>query len=141
MPQEWLEREGFTYPAMLMEGAMPNFFTINGKAYPDTETLHMRVGERVRVRFIGSNNNFIHPMHIHGGPFTVVQIDGNIVPEAARQDLDTVNIGPGQRYDVIWEARRPGRWLLHCHIPHHTTNDNIEIDGAGGLTMILDVAA
>ena len=141
MPQEWLEREGLTYPAMLMEGAMPNFFTINGKAYPDTETLHMRVGERVRVRFIGSNNNFIHPMHIHGGPFTVVQIDGNIVPEAARQDLDTVNIGPGQRYDVIWEARRPGRWLLHCHIPHHTTNDNIEIDGAGGLTMILDVAA
>ena len=140
MLQEWLEREGYTYPAMLMEGGLPNFFTINGKSYPDTETVHMRVGERVRVRFIGSNNNFIHPMHIHGGPFTVVQIDGNIVPEAARQDLDTVNVGPGQRYDVIWEARRPGQWLLHCHIPHHTTNDNIEVEGGGGLTMIIDVS-
>ena len=141
MLQEWLEREGLTYPAMLMEGALPNFFTINGKSYPETETLRMRVGEKARVRFIGSNNNFIHPMHIHGGPFTVVQIDGNIVPEAARQELDTVNVGPGQRYDVIWEARRPGKWLLHCHIPHHTTNDNIEVEGGGGLTMVIDVAA
>ena len=34
--QEWLEREGYTYPAMPMEGAQPNFFTINGKAYPAT---------------------------------------------------------------------------------------------------------
>ena len=140
MLQEWLEREGLTYPAMLMEGALPNFFTINGKSYPETETIRMRVGERVRVRFIGSNNNFIHPMHIHGGPFTVVQIDGNPVPKAAWQDLDTVNVGPGQRYDVIWQARRPGKWLLHCHIPHHTTNDNIEVQGGGGLTTIIDVA-
>ena len=142
MLQEWLEREGLTYPAMLIEGALPNFFTINGKAYPDTDPIRMRVGERVRVRvrFIGSNNNFVHPMHIHGGPFTVVQIDGNIVPEAARQDLDTVNVGPGQRYDVIWEARRPGKWLLHCHIPHHTTNDNVEVRGGGGLTTVIDVS-
>lgn len=141
MLQEWLEREGRTYPAMLMEGALPNFFTINGKAYPDTETVRMRVGERLRVRFIGSNNNFVHPMHIHGGPFTIVQTDGNPVPQTAQIQKDTVNVGPGERYDVIWEAQRPGRWLLHCHIPHHTTNDNVEVEGGGGLTMIIDVAA
>ena len=137
--QEWLEREGYTYPAMLMEGALPNFFTINGKSYPDTETLTMRVGEKVRVRFVGSNNNFIHPMHIHGGPFRIVQTDGNPVPGGAELVKDTVNVGPGERYDVIWEALRPGKWLLHCHIPHHTTNDNHEVQGGGGLTMILDV--
>jgi len=28
---------------------------------------------------------------------------------------------------------------VHCHIPHHTTNNNVETLGAGGLTMILDV--
>jgi len=28
--QEWLEREGYTYPAMLMEGGLPNYFTIKG---------------------------------------------------------------------------------------------------------------
>jgi FtsP/CotA-like multicopper oxidase with cupredoxin domain len=139
MLQEWLEREGYTYPAMLMEGGLPNFFTINGKAYPDTETIHMRVGERVRVRFIGSNNNFIHPMHIHGGPFTIVETDGTPIPAVARPTKDTVDVGPGERYDVIWQARRPGKWLLHCHIPHHTTNNNVEVRGGGGLTMIIDV--
>ena len=70
--QEWLEREGYTYPAMTMEGALPNFFTINGKSYPETETINMRVGEKLRLRFVGSNNNFVHPMHVHGGPFNVV---------------------------------------------------------------------
>ncbi|WP_348640148.1 multicopper oxidase domain-containing protein, partial [Mesorhizobium sp. M2D.F.Ca.ET.147.01.1.1] len=23
---------------------------------------------------------------------------------------------------VVWKAQRPGKWLIHCHIPHHTTN-------------------
>ena len=124
---------------MLMEGGLPNFFTINGKAYPETEPIRMRVGERVRVRFIGTNNNFVHPMHIHGGSFEIVETDGNPVPAGARLLKDTVNVGPGERWDVIWTARRPGKWLLHCHIPHHTTNDNVEEDGGGGLMTIIDV--
>ena len=45
--QEWLNRDGQTYPAMLMEGGLPNFFTINGKAWPATDTLHMKVGETI----------------------------------------------------------------------------------------------
>jgi manganese oxidase len=138
--QEWLEREGYTYPAMLMEGALPNFFTINGKSYPATDTIQMDVGERVLLRFIGSSNNFIHPMHTHGGPFTIVATDGNPVPEGARFEKDTVNVGPGERYDVVWTAREPGRWLLHCHIPHHTTNNNVEEQGGGGLTLIIEVS-
>ena len=138
--QEWLERDGYTYPAMPMEGAMPNYFTINGKAYPATQTVHLTVGDRLLVRFIGTNSNFIHPMHIHGGPFEVVAIDGNPVPEGNDQYLDTVNIAPGQRYDVIWTPTEPGKWLLHCHISHHTTNNNTETDGGGGLMLILDVA-
>jgi FtsP/CotA-like multicopper oxidase with cupredoxin domain len=137
--QEWTKKEGYTFPAMLMEGAMPNFFTINGKAFPETETITLRVGEKVRIRFIGSHNNFVHPMHIHGGPFTIVETDGVPVSKSAQIEKDTVNVGPGERYDVIWEARRPGRWLLHCHIPHHTTNDNVEEQGGGGLTAIIDV--
>jgi len=137
--QEWLERQGYTYPAMLMEGALPNFFTINGKAYPSTDTIQMKVGQKLLLRFIGSNNNFVHPMHVHGGPFTIVATDGTPVPEAARITKDTVNVGPGERYDVIWTAREPGKWLIHCHIPHHTTNNNVEEQGAGGLTMVINV--
>lgn len=137
--QEWLQRQGLTYPAMLMEGGLPNYFTINGKAYPSTDTIRMKVGESIKLRFIGTNNNFIHPMHVHGGPFTVVARDGYTLNEAARFEADTINVGPGQRYDVVWKARRPGKWIVHCHIPHHTTNNNVEHKGGGGLTMILDV--
>lgn len=138
--QEWLEKEGYTFPAMPMDGGQPNFFTINGKAYPATETVRARVGERIRFRFIGTNSGFIHPMHIHGGPFEIVATDGVPVPESARIQKDTVNVAPGERYDVIWTAREPGKWLLHCHINHHTTNDNVEEQGAGGLTMIIEVS-
>ena len=137
--QEWLKREGLTYPAMPMDGGQPNFFTINGKAYPSTEVIPMRVGETLKVRFIGSNNGFIHPFHIHGGPFVVVARDGETLQPSARFKADTINVGPGQRYDVIWTARKPGKWLIHCHIGHHTTNNNVETQGGGGLMVVIDV--
>lgn len=52
---------------------------------------------------------------------------------------DTVKFGPGERYAVLWEAREPGKWLLHCHIARHTTNNNGETEGGGGWTLILEV--
>lgn len=137
--QEWLKREWLTYPAMLMEGALPNYFTINGKAYPSTDTVGMKVGQTIKLRFIGTNNNFVHPMHVHGGPFEVVAVDGVNLKESARYQADTVNVGPGQRYDVVWTARKPGKWLVHCHIPHHTANNNVEQHGGGGLMLVLNV--
>ena len=107
---------------------------------PATENISMRVRETLKVRFIGSNNGFIHPMHIHGGPFRVVAVDGQTLQPSARYDADTINVGPGQRFDVIWKAREPGRWPLHCHIAHHMTNNNVEMRGGGGLMMIIDVS-
>jgi len=138
--QEWLVRDGLTYPAMPMEGGMPNYFTINGRAYPATDTIHMKVGETLKVRFIGSSSGFIHPMHIHGGPFVVVARDGEMLAPSDRFKADTINVGPGQRYDVIWTALKPGKWMIHCHISHHTTNNNTEQHGGGGLMMHIDVA-
>ncbi len=136
---EWVQRNGKTFPAMPMEGAMPNYFTINGKSYPATPVIHLRLGQTLLVRFIGTSSNFIHPMHIHGGPFRVVALDGNTLAPAQQYDKDTILVGPGERYDVLWRARARGKWLLHCHINHHTTNDNTEQDGAGGLTEIIQV--
>ena len=136
---EWMVENGNTFPAMSMTGLEPNYFTINGKAYPATETINLKLGQRLLVRFIGTNSVDIHPMHIHGGPFQIVATDGNPVPAGARLEKDTVDVGPGERYDVIWPARMPGKWLLHCHINHHITNNNVEEDGAGGLTVIINV--
>jgi FtsP/CotA-like multicopper oxidase with cupredoxin domain len=112
-----------------------NFFTINGKAYPDTETLNVKVGQKVRLRFIGSGQ-MIHPMHLHGFPFKIVATDGNDVPASAQWTKDTIAVAPGERYDVEFTPDRPGKWMLHCHIPHHTTNEHVE---PGGIMMMINV--
>jgi FtsP/CotA-like multicopper oxidase with cupredoxin domain len=136
---EWRVTDGQTFPAMELDGMLPNFFTINGKAYPAAERLAARVGERVRLRLIGSGQ-FIHPMHLHGQPFKLVETDGFPVPEAAQLTKDTVLVGPGERYDAEFVARAPGKWLLHCHINHHITNDGAEEQGGGGLTMLVEIS-
>jgi len=136
---EWTIGTSGNVPAMEFADGLPNWFTINGKSWPETERIRLEVGQSVRIRFIGSGQ-FIHPMHIHGGSFRIVATDGNPVPTGAQLSKDTVLVGPGERYDVIWTARERGTWLIHCHILHHTTNDGREVDGGGGLTTAIDVA-
>ncbi len=135
MLNEWRVIDGQTYAAMPATGMDGNFFTINGKAFPDTETLNVKVGQKVRLRFVGSGQ-MIHPMHLHGFPFKIVATDGNDVPESAQWTKDTVSVAPGERYDIEFTPDRPGKWMLHCHIPHHTTNEHVE---PGGLMMIINV--
>jgi FtsP/CotA-like multicopper oxidase with cupredoxin domain len=135
MISEWLIRGGQTYAAMPMGGMEPNYFTINGKAFPSTETINVKKGEHVRIRLIGIGQ-FIHPMHLHGLPFKIVATDGHPVPEAAQLTKDTVSVAPGERYDIEFVANETGQWMLHCHILHHTTNNNVE---PGGLMLIVNV--
>ncbi|MFH1908650.1 MAG: FixH family protein [Chloroflexota bacterium] len=129
MLSEWLMRDGVTYAAMPMGGMEPNYFTINGKSFPSTQTINVKVGQRVRMRFIGIGQ-FIHPMHLHGVPFKIVATDGHLIPDAAQLTKDTISVAPGERYDVEFVATEPGQWMLHCHILHHTTNDNVEPGGS-----------
>jgi manganese oxidase len=135
MFSEWRVVNGQTYPAMPMAALEPNYFTINGKAFPATETINVRVGQRVRLR-LASIGQFNHPMHLHGMPFQIVATDGYPVPEVARLTKDTVSVDPGERYDIEFVATEVGQWMLHCHITHHTTNDGHD---PGGLMLIINV--
>ena len=135
MISEWLQKDGNTYAPMPMSGMEPNYFTINGKAFPSTQTITVKKGERVRLRLIGIGQ-FIHPMHLHGFPFKIVATDGHSVPEAAQLTKDTVSVAPGERYDIEFVATETGQWMLHCHILHHTTNENVE---PGGLMLMINV--
>lgn len=133
---EWLldPSTGETRPPMQMDGAFPNYFTINGKSFPSTETLSVNRGDRVLLRVIGAGQ-FNHPMHLHGTDFEVVAIDGHPV-EGTPERRDTIDIAPGQRFDLAFTATEPGQWLFHCHIGHHLTNDG---NDPGGLITLIDV--
>ena len=135
---EWRIDPDGTRPAMDADGMKPNYFTLNGKAHPLTETLTAKVGDRLLFRVVGSGQ-FIHPIHLHGAPFKIVGTDGHPVPEAQQLIKDTILVGPGERYDLLWTPNRPGKWMLHCHINHHTTNDHREDGHGGGMMMIIDV--
>lgn len=138
MLQEWRvnPQTGRTWPAMPAMSE-PNFFTVNGKAFPATETLEVKKGQRVRIRFIGAGQ-FAHPMHLHGFPFKIVATDGYPVPEQAQLTKDTLNVAPGERYDIEFVAEEEGTWIVHCHVLHHVTNDDLE---PGGLIFAIKVTA
>jgi manganese oxidase len=136
MIEEWRIIGGKTYGSMPATGMDANFFTFNGKAFPDTPEINLKVGQKLRLRLIGTGQ-LGHPIHIHGPAFKIVATDGHPVPEAAQLTKDTVFVSPGERYDIEWIASEPGHWMLHCHIAHHTTNDHAE---PGGLMMTINVA-
>jgi FtsP/CotA-like multicopper oxidase with cupredoxin domain len=109
--------EAMAHPAMIHQA---NYFTVNGKAFPATEPIKLTQGETVRVRMINVGYQ-AHSMHLHGHSFVVTHRDGR--PIRTPQEQDTLLIGPGERYDLVFTAVEPGLWLLHCHVVPHVTND------------------
>jgi FtsP/CotA-like multicopper oxidase with cupredoxin domain len=109
-----------------------NYFTINGKAYPAAEKIKVKKGDKVRLRFINAGYQ-VHPMHLHGKRFTVFAKDGAQLPQPYQ--ADTINVAPGERYDISFIADGSGEWMLHCHNLHHTANNGIE---PGGLMTTLE---
>lgn len=97
-------------------------FTINGRAFPFTEPVTVKKGERIKIRFINTGYKS-HFMHTHSHKFVVVERSGSRVNEP--QKIDTVEIGAGQRVDIILFADNPGIWPFHCHRLDHVTNEHI----------------
>ncbi len=90
--------------------------TLNGKGFPATAPIVAKVGEKVRVRFM-NEGLMIHPMHLHGMYMSVFATDGALLAQPYL--CDTLNVAPGQRFDVIVDCQEPGVWAFHCHILSH----------------------
>ncbi len=114
-------RDASTYPAydreyIMVLNDLSLGFTINGKGFPATEAVVAKRGERVLIRYL-NEGVMNHPMHLHGMPMRVFAKDG--WPINPPQMCDTIDVAPGNRYDVIVEATEPGVWAFHCHILSH----------------------
>lgn len=99
-----------------------NFFTINGKCYPDTKPLPVEYGDTVRVRF-GNIQMHHHPMHLHGHQFRVIGADGFPVARDTQIYKNTILVASGETWDIRFLANNEGIWPFHCHMPHHVTNN------------------
>jgi hypothetical protein len=106
-----------------------NFFTINGRSGPYVTPMVVRLGSRVRIRFMNMSAMDHHPMHLHGHTFWITGTEGGRIPETAWIPTNNVVVGVGQSRDVEFIANNPGDWMIHCHILHHMMNHMVSMVG------------
>ncbi|OZI57835.1 DUF4396 domain-containing protein [Bordetella genomosp. 1] len=123
-PDAWVRSGGLSFPAGGMAGIAPNLIVVNGRQAADT--LHMHVGETLRLRLLGTQTVGTLAFHLSDGLLEESEHDGGAIPAAARHAVDTVRVAPGQRSVVTWTPPAPGIWVL---------------DGPSGVVLRVEVAS
>lgn len=95
-----------------------NVFTMNGRAFPGTQPLLAKSGDRVRIRIANLSTMSHHAIHLHGHTFKVVATDGGEIPEAGQWPETTVHTPTGSTRSIEFIAIE-GDWVMHCHMLHH----------------------
>ena len=106
--------------------------SLNGKSFPATEPLVLEEGSWSVVHYYNEGLT-AHPMHMHQFPQLVYAKDG--IPLDQPYFADTINIAPGERYSVLFQAQDPGTWVWHCHILTHVERE----DGMFGMVTAVVV--
>lgn len=92
-------------------------YTINGKTFPNTEAIHVKKGDLVKITLRNLSQSD-HPMHLHGHTFQVLSKNGQQISGSPIMK-DTINVKPGEEYVIAFKANNPGDWMFHCHDLHH----------------------
>jgi manganese oxidase len=103
-----------------------NWLTFNGVAAPLTTPLLARLGSRVRLRFVNLGMDH-HPIHLHGNQFVITGTEGGRAPESTWFPSNTTLVGVAQARVVEFDAKYPGAWMIHCHLPHHMMNSMMDL--------------
>ncbi|MER7505501.1 multicopper oxidase family protein [Nonomuraea pusilla] len=87
--------------------------SINGRLHPAVPMLMVSEGDRVKMRIV--NRSLIdHPMHLHGHRVRVLSRNG-VPATGSAWWTDTLNVAPGEIYEIGFTADNPGIWMDHCH--------------------------
>jgi FtsP/CotA-like multicopper oxidase with cupredoxin domain len=95
-------------------GAMDRWL-INGRSFPDTETVALKQGQRYRLIFRNKSMDD-HPVHLHRHTFELRKLNGR---ETRGILKDTILVSAGTEAEVEFTADRPGLSLFHCHQQDH----------------------
>ena len=101
---------------MVLNDAGTIGLSLNGKSFPATEPVTLKVGESMIVNYLNEGLQ-IHPMHLHQPKGYIIAKDG--IPLDVPMPGDTIAVAPGERYTVLYTATDPGVWAWHCHILSH----------------------
>lgn len=92
-------------------------YTINGKVMHDLEPILVNKGQKVKVTMRNIDKED-HPMHLHGHFFQVLSRNGKLISGSPLWK-DTLNVRPGETYEVAFITDNPGNWMFHCHKFQH----------------------
>ncbi len=95
-------------------GAMDRWM-INGRSFPDTETVRLKLGQRYRLIFKNESKDD-HPVHLHRHTFELRSMAGRKVRGILK---DTILVKAGSEAEVEFTANAPGLSLFHCHQQDH----------------------
>jgi FtsP/CotA-like multicopper oxidase with cupredoxin domain len=100
-----------------LDGRSGDWYTINGRTIPEVPMFMVRRGDVVLMR-VANRTPLVHPMHLHGHHALVVARNG-VPATGAPWWVDSLEVDPGQSYDLVFVADNPGVWMFHCHnLPH-----------------------
>jgi len=122
--QEWAVLPSNTVPnTSSMEY---NWLTFNGVSAPAITPMIVRLGSRVRLRIVNMGMDH-HPIHLHGNQFVMTGTEGGRAPESSWYPMNTILVGVAQARVIEFDAKYPGAWMLHCHLPHHMMNNMMDL--------------
>jgi FtsP/CotA-like multicopper oxidase with cupredoxin domain len=96
-------------------GSKFDTWTINNRAWPDIEPIHIQAGKRYRL-LLRNGSGDQHPLHLHRHTFEVAQIAHKQLSGLRK---DVVLVMPLETVAVDFTADNPGDTLFHCHQQLH----------------------
>jgi FtsP/CotA-like multicopper oxidase with cupredoxin domain len=93
-----------------------DYFSVNAKSFPLSQPIRVKKGDVVRFRMYGAGDE-LHELHLHGHDQLFSFKDGYALPNPYY--VDTVPVGPGERYDTIVQMNNPGLFIFHDHVDRH----------------------
>jgi CopA family copper-resistance protein len=97
-----------------LTGDMHRFFwTLNDKKFSEAKPYDVKLGERVRFRFV-NETMMDHPMHLHGVFLELQNGNGMYAPRK-----HTVVVHAGKTVELDATYPEVGMWVVHCHLFYH----------------------
>ncbi len=99
------------------------WWSMNGHLYPNVPMYVVREDDVV-VMHLDNASSDVHPMHLHGHRVLVLARDG-VAATGSPWWTDSLQLLPGETYDIAFVADNPGIWMDHCHNLKHAAEGMI----------------